>query len=448
MSNSSVNTGASPSPPFGHGEMGRLIAAYDWSQTPLGSSEGWPASLRTMASTILATRIPMALLWGRELILIYNDAYRVICGGKHPAALGRSTREVWSEVWQINQPIFTAVMERGKTLHFEDKVFPIDRHGCRENAHFSLYYSPVRVEDGSMGGILVVLTETAEHKQAAQALHTSEQQYQLLFAANPNPMFVFDEETLQFLAVNKQAVEHYGWSEGEFLAMTVLDIRPVEDRGSTQCIIHWNTGVQESRIGIFSHTRKDGTVMAMEVCASSIRFAGRPARLCTLLDVTDRQRAESALRTSDKKHRTLFEGSRDGIMIVDPVTRQFLACNPAAVKLFGAKAEEDLLTRGPTDFSPERQPNGRLSSEMARDINTAFLEKGVFFFEWAHRRLNGEDFLVDVLLAQVEWDNRPVIMATVREITERKRAEQALRQSEEQVRLKLDSILSPDVELV
>lgn len=102
----------------------------------------------------------MALLWGRELILVYNDAYRLIAGGKHPAALGHPTREIWPEDWHLHEPLFAAVMERGETVYLEDALFPIDRHGVHEEAYFTLCYSPVRSEGGSIGGTLVTLQET------------------------------------------------------------------------------------------------------------------------------------------------------------------------------------------------------------------------------------------------------------------------------------------------
>ena len=75
----------------------------DWSTTLLGPRHSWPQSLRTAVNLILATRFPMCLLWGDNLIMIYNEGYRIIAAGKHPQALGRSTREIWSEVWEFNR---------------------------------------------------------------------------------------------------------------------------------------------------------------------------------------------------------------------------------------------------------------------------------------------------------------------------------------------------------
>jgi hypothetical protein len=131
------------------------------------------------------------------LILIYNDAYRVICLDRHPAALGRSPRDIWPEVWHINQPIFAAVMERGETFHFENKLFPINRHGCFEDAYFTLSYSPVRIEDGSIGGSLVVLEETTEVKKAEEALLRSQQQLKEAESIGQGGGWEFNIDTLE-----------------------------------------------------------------------------------------------------------------------------------------------------------------------------------------------------------------------------------------------------------
>jgi hypothetical protein len=128
--------------PVGGGEMAGLIRAHDWVATPLGPIEGWPQSLKTMVDLLLASELPMVALWGPELVQIYNDGYRQIMAGKHPKGLGQPTRECWPEVWRINEPIYKRV-RASETLTFEDKHFPITRHGYLEDAWFTLSYCPL-----------------------------------------------------------------------------------------------------------------------------------------------------------------------------------------------------------------------------------------------------------------------------------------------------------------
>ena len=170
--------------------------------------------------------------------------------------------------------------------------------------------------------------------------------------------------------------------------------------------------------------RPDGSVRWIHVQARPNRNAeGRVQWDGFVTDITERKLAEEALRASELKHRSLFECSRDAILTVDPASGKFTSCNSAALKMFGAKTEAELIAHGPADLSPLRQPEGRLSSEMAREIDQAVLRDGSRFFEWSHRRFNGEGFFADVLLTRIEWDGKPTVMSTVRDITERRLAE-------------------------
>lgn len=157
--------------PAGEGKMARRVRDHDWSATPIGPIESWPPELRSTVDLMLDHGFPMIVLWGRDLIQIYNDGYAVIMADKHPAGLGRPTRECWPEIWDINAPIYDRV-GAGETLTFEDKLFPIARHGPIEDAWFTLTYSPLR-EGRDVAGVLVTLFETtaghlaAAHREAA-----------------------------------------------------------------------------------------------------------------------------------------------------------------------------------------------------------------------------------------------------------------------------------------
>ena len=132
----------------------------DWSRTALGAREGWSPRLSTLAETILTNRIPMVVLWGRDLLHIYNDAYAELIGRKHPAAMGRGNKELWPEVWHINGPIYDAVFGDGREFYFEDALYPLERKGLPEEVYLTISYGPVRDEDGSVGGVLVTMLET------------------------------------------------------------------------------------------------------------------------------------------------------------------------------------------------------------------------------------------------------------------------------------------------
>ncbi len=138
-----------------------MMRSFDWSATPLGPVLSWPQSLKTAADLTLACKFAMIVLWGPELIQIYNDAYREMMGCKHPAGLGQSTRRCWPEVWQINEPIYAKVMQ-GESITFEDQLYPIERYGFLEDAYFTLCYSPLRNERAQVQGVLVTVFETTD----------------------------------------------------------------------------------------------------------------------------------------------------------------------------------------------------------------------------------------------------------------------------------------------
>jgi PAS domain S-box-containing protein len=151
-------------------------------------------------------------------------------------------------------------------------------------------------------------------------------------------------------------------------------------------------------------------------------------------DITERKKTEKMLRESEERFRSIFENSRDAMMTIVPPSWKFVLGNPAAFEMFGAKDAAEFASLGPWDVSPERQPDGRLSADKAREMIETAMREGFHFFEWTHKRLGGENFSSTVLLTSMKMAGQKLIQATVRDITERKHTEEALRQSEEKFR--------------
>ncbi len=127
------DTASAPAFLAGGGEAGALVRSFDWSATPLGPPETWPASLKTTVGTLLHSRHPMFLWWGPDLIQFYNDAYLPSFGtGKHPAAMGQHGVECWQEIWPIIWPQIDDVMRLGKPSWNEDHLVPVFRNGRLE----------------------------------------------------------------------------------------------------------------------------------------------------------------------------------------------------------------------------------------------------------------------------------------------------------------------------
>jgi len=142
-------------------------------------------------------------------------------------------------------------------------------------------------------GLTIYARDVTDQKDAEQRLLESEERYRLLFERNPHPTWVYDLETLAFLAVNESAIQHYGYSREEFLAMTIREIRPPEDVAKLLRTLDEEPETPAAKTyGVFNHRKKDGTVIQVEIASSEITFAGRRAGLVLAMDVTERRRLE------------------------------------------------------------------------------------------------------------------------------------------------------------
>jgi PAS domain S-box-containing protein len=148
-------------------------------------------------------------------------------------------------------------------------------------------------------------------------------------------------------------------------------------------------------------------------------------------DITERKNAESALRESEARFRSLFEQSADAILLLE--NGIFTDCNQAAVQMMRAASKQEFFSLHPSMLSPEFQPDGRASTEKADDMIRIALEKGSNRFEWIHRRMDGDQFPVEVLLTAISAGDRQVIHAVWRDITERKQAEQEIHRLNEEL---------------
>src|SRR5688572_25640141 len=158
--------------------------------------------------------------------------------------------------------------------------------------------------------LLIKVARLIERNRAQQALKKSEEEYRLLFKANPCPMFLCDQKTLQFLAVNDAAIGHYGYSRAEFLSMTAKDIRPPQDVPAL--LEHVATSKTPSMsAGVWQHRKKDGALIDVDVTWHKVEFSGHPSFLVLANDITEKRKSETALRESEERYREIFDNAND-----------------------------------------------------------------------------------------------------------------------------------------
>ena len=195
----------------GPSEMASLIATFDWAQTPIGPIAGWPQSLKTMIGFLLRSQIPIVLLWGADGVMIYNDAYSVFAGQRHPRLLGAKVREGWPEVAAFNDHVMRVGLA-GETLAYKDQELTLYRNGRAEQVWMNLDYSPVVDESGRPGGVVAIVVETTERVLADRRIVSDQQRQRRLFDQMPG-----------FVAVLAGPEHTYEYVNDAYLALSGRD---------------------------------------------------------------------------------------------------------------------------------------------------------------------------------------------------------------------------------
>jgi signal transduction histidine kinase len=154
------------------GEAGRVARAVDWAKTPLGPTSGWSEALKNSVASCLGSEWPTIVMWGAELICIYNDAYGEIILEKHPRAMGRRAQEVFAELWERLKPIIDRVIATGNAVRYADQRFDIQRRGFLEEAYFTLSVTPVIGSSGKVEGVILPVHETTKRILSRRRLDT------------------------------------------------------------------------------------------------------------------------------------------------------------------------------------------------------------------------------------------------------------------------------------
>jgi two-component sensor histidine kinase len=206
------------------GEMGALMRAYDWQTSSLGPPSLWPQSLKTTVSLILRTPVPMVLLWGPDGIMLYNDAYSVFAGGRHPSLLGSKVVEGWPGVADFNANVMRVGLAGG-TLSYRDQELTLHRNGRPEPVWMNLDYSPVLDESSRPGGVLAIVVETTERVLAERRIAEEGARLRDMFKQAPGFMAVLGGPDHVFEIVNDSYLQLIGHRQ-DVIGKPVQEVLP------------------------------------------------------------------------------------------------------------------------------------------------------------------------------------------------------------------------------
>jgi len=248
--------------------------------------------------------------------------------------------------------------------------------------------------------------------EAIKAKEQAEQKYKDLFNNAADAMFIHDLEG-HFLEVNDVACKRLGYPHDKFMSLSPQAIDSPKFAKLVQARVK-ELKKEGAMVFESAHITKDGREIPVEISSRVIEYSGQPAIISIARDISDRKAVEA-------KYKALFESSTDAIMIVEPPNWNFTAGNPAAIKMFNTRDEKEFCSLTPGDLSPKYQPDGQLSSVKAKTMIETAMKNGSNFFEWTHKRYNGEDFPATVLLTKVASGGKEFLQATVRDVSESKR---------------------------
>ena len=288
--------------PEGGGEMGERIRAFDWSKHPLGPPETWPPALHFALRVCLNSTFPTAIYWGRELYLLYNDAWSHIPEERHPWALGQRGADVWPDIWSIVGPQFEGVLDTGEGFAAYDQMLPMERGGRQTETYWNYSFTAILEEDGAVGGILNQGNETTSAIVAARMREEEKERLRDLFAQAPGAIAVLRGPKHEFYIANDAYLELSGRA-GEIMGRPIAEALPeVVEQGFVALLDKvYETGEpfigHDVPVELLRHGLRQTRVLDF-IYAPTRDLEGRVDGIFVqATDVTERSHAEQALQT-------------------------------------------------------------------------------------------------------------------------------------------------------
>ncbi|MEA3497190.1 MAG: PAS domain S-box protein, partial [Bacteroidota bacterium] len=299
--------------------------------------------------------------------------------------------------------------------------------------------------------LLFVTRNITERKQTEKALQESENQLQTLIDAMPD-FVCFKDGNGRWLKANDASIRIFQLSNIDYRGKKDSELAKLNSNLRGAFITCSETDAKAWNKGAIIHTEEtvtdpDGLIRVFDVSKVPVFYPDGKRKGLIVLghDITDRKNVEDTLKQSEKKHRDLFKKSKDAMLIIH--NGKFADCNQATINMLGYNNKDEFLNTHPSEISPEKQADGKLSFTKANEMMEVALKNGSHRFEWNHKKSNEVVFPVEVMLTAISTDEKNQILYTIwRDITDRKKAEEEIRKLSKVAETTPDAIVISDIE--
>ena len=318
------------------------------------------------------------------------------------------------------------------------------QHAEKESTHDHclMSFAPIKEADGEINSVHVVSRNITELKKIEEDLKESEKRFRDMALSSVDWIWEVDVEG-RYTFVSEGIKKDLGYTPKEVMGKTPFDLMPKEEAKRVGKIFQGIMAKKDPIVDLenTNRTKKGKDIFLLTNAVPILDDVGKLIGYRGVdKNITEKKKAEQALKESEEKHRLLYETSSDAIMTLEPPTWDFTSGNPAIMKMFGVKNEKEFTSLKPWQVSPKYQLDGQLSSVKAKKMISIAMKKGSNFFEWTHKKVVGDDFFATVLLNKVETNGKAFLQARVSDITEKKRAEQDLSEKMDEVQTEKDKI--------
>jgi PAS domain S-box-containing protein len=434
---------------IGTGEMADRVRDYDWSTTALGPIEAWSKELVTIVNLTLASSSPARTMWGSQLVLIYNDAYRPIPGPRHPFALGKPARRVYSESWDVVGPLLEQALATGETIFHEKLLVPLPTEDGVRGAYLNYSFSPI-FEDGAIAGLFGSLHDVTGEVVALRKLAESEARASRILQSIGDAVIVTDEHA-GITDMNHVAESLTGWTldeaRGELLS-TVFQIVDEEKREPVESPAD-KVRRLGTIVGLANHTiliRKDGGETAIDDSGAPIwDDEGKLAGIVLVFrDITERKLAEKATLRERTRALEVLQQAPVFFALLQGPDHVITMVNPLYQRLVNYR---DVLNKPVRIALPEAVEQGFIEILDKVYQGEQFVGKGHRYQVAAGGGLPADDRYLDFVyqpLREADGEVSGVIAVGI-DVTEQKEAQDALLQLAAIVDFSDDVILSKDL---